>query len=199
MAVAYRRGSAENAAIVAANAGDVPVDLLVPGPADEAGNKGFRRLAGYIFGDNKGERKIEMTAPVTQTPVPAKIEMTAPVAMTEADGGYLVQFTMPASFTLDTLPEPLDPQVRLRQVPAARYAVIRYSGFWSDSNYNDHLDQLRRAVAAAGLRTYLRLAPPPKLEAKLDMSGVTTLHLLEAVRRALALHLRAIVAERLAV
>lgn len=42
--------------------------------------------------------------------------------------------------------------------------------------------------AAAGWRTYLRLAPPPKLEPKLDLSGVTTLHLLEAVRRALALH-----------
>ena len=39
----------------------------------------------------------------------------------------------------------------------------------------------------AGLRTYLRLAPPPKVEAHLDLSGVTTLHLLEAVRRALAL------------
>jgi len=40
----------------------------------------------------------------------------------------------------------------------------------------------------AGLRTYLRLAPPPKVEAQLDMSGLTTLHLLEAVRRALALN-----------
>jgi segregation and condensation protein A len=37
-----------------------------------------------------------------------------------------------------------------------------------------------------GLRTYLRLAPPPKVEGKLDLSGVTTRDLLEAVRRALA-------------
>lgn len=41
---------------------------------------------------------------------------------------------------------------------------------------------------AAGLRTYLRLAPPPKVEAQLDLSGVTVLHLLEAVRRAMALN-----------
>jgi segregation and condensation protein A len=40
----------------------------------------------------------------------------------------------------------------------------------------------------AGLRTYLRLADPPKVEAQLDLSGVTPLHLLEAMRRALALH-----------
>jgi len=40
---------------------------------------------------------------------------------------------------------------------------------------------------AANLRTYLRLAPPPKVEEKLDLSTVTPLDLLEAVRRALAL------------
>jgi segregation and condensation protein A len=39
---------------------------------------------------------------------------------------------------------------------------------------------------AQNLRTYLRLAPPPKVEKTLDLSGVTSLDLLEAVRRALA-------------
>jgi segregation and condensation protein A len=37
-----------------------------------------------------------------------------------------------------------------------------------------------------GLRTYLRVAPPPKLEGRLDMSGVTVETLLTAVRGALA-------------
>lgn len=48
--------------------------------------------------------------------------------------------------------------------------------------------QLLHGREEAGLRTYLRLAPPPKVEAHLDMSGLTTLHLLEAVRRALAMN-----------
>jgi len=39
----------------------------------------------------------------------------------------------------------------------------------------------------ANLRTYLRLAPPPTVEKKLDFSRLTSLDLLEAVRRALAL------------
>ncbi len=128
-------------------------EVVVPGPADDAGNQGFRILAGYIFGGNKGERKIAMTAPVTQAAAPTKIEMTAPVTQAQADGGFVVRFTMPRAFTLDTLPEPLDPGIRLREVPGARYAVIRYSGSWSESNYDEHLRQLERGVEAAGLRT----------------------------------------------
>ncbi|MCB8943272.1 MAG: segregation/condensation protein A [Ardenticatenaceae bacterium] len=38
----------------------------------------------------------------------------------------------------------------------------------------------------AGLRTYLRLAPPPKLEKRLDLSGVTLAGLLTAVQETLA-------------
>ena len=52
--------------------------------------------------------------------------------------------------------------------------------------------QFKRAAAwlhgreTAVYRTYLRLAPPPKVESKLDMSGVTVDVLLTAVRDALA-------------
>jgi hypothetical protein len=128
-------------------------EVVVPGPADAAGNQGFQILAGYIFGKNKGARKIAMTAPVTQAPVPVKIEMTAPVTQATVEGGYVVQFTMPAGFTLDTLPEPLDPSVKLKEVAGGRFAVIRYSGTWSERNYTEHLEQLQRGVASAGLRT----------------------------------------------
>jgi len=58
----------------------IVAEVVVPGPAEEAGNQGFRILAGYIFGGNKGERKIAMTAPVAQAPAPVRIEMTAPVS-----------------------------------------------------------------------------------------------------------------------
>ena len=128
-------------------------EVVVPGPSEEAGNQGFRILAGYIFGKNKGERKIAMTAPVAQTPAPAKIEMTAPVTQAAVSGGYVVQFSMPGEYTLETLPEPLDPQVKLREVPGSRFAVIRYSGTWSERNYKEHLQNLERGVEAAGLHT----------------------------------------------
>jgi len=128
-------------------------EVTVPGPAEEAGNQGFRILAAYIFGKNRGERKISMTAPVAQAPAPTKIEMTAPVTQAAASDGYIVQFTMPSEYTLETLPEPLDPRVKLKEVPGGRFAVIRYSGTWSERNYKEHLEKLQRGVDAAGLHT----------------------------------------------
>lgn len=43
-----------------------------------------------------------------------------------------------------------------------------------------------KAREEAGLRTYLRVAPPPKLESRLDLSGVSVDTLLTAVREALS-------------
>ena len=128
-------------------------EVNVPGPASDAGNQGFKILAAYIFGKNKGDRKIEMTAPVTQTPEPRKIAMTAPVTQAASDTGFIIQFTMPMEFTLDTLPEPLDSSVKLRELPGGRFAVIRYSGSWTEANYADHLTQLQQAVKAEGIST----------------------------------------------
>jgi hypothetical protein len=126
-------------------------EVMVPGPAGEAGNQAFPILAGYIFGKNKGERKFAMTAPVTQAAVPVKLDMTAPVTQTAAPGGFLVQFVLPKDVTAASAPEPLDARVQLREVPPDRVAVIRYSGFWSESNYNEHLVKLQAALRAADL------------------------------------------------
>ena len=124
-------------------------EVLVVADANDAGNRAFPILAGYIFGKNKGERKMAMTAPVTQAAVPMKLEMTAPVTQTPTAGGYLVQFVLPKGITTANAPEPLDSRVMLRDVPAKRVAVIRYSGFWSESNYNEHLAQLQKGLRAA--------------------------------------------------
>lgn len=132
-------------------------EVIVPGPASEAGSQGFSLLGGYIFGKNKGERKLEMTAPVTQTPLepapPVKLEMTAPVTQAPAPGGFAVQFVMPKGYTLATLPEPMDAKVKLREVLGQRVAVIRFSGGWSQSAYEAQLQALRAALATAGIQT----------------------------------------------
>ena len=129
----------------------VVAEVVVDAPADKAGNEAFPILAGYIFGKNKGERKLEMTAPVTQAAQPVKMDMTVPVTQTPTAAGYVVQFVLPKDVTLATAPEPIDPRVKLREVPAQKLAVIRYSGFWSAANYDEHLAKLKTALAAEGM------------------------------------------------
>ena len=128
-------------------------EVLVAGPADAAGTQAFPILAGYIFGKNKGERKLAMTAPVTQEAVPVKLPMTAPVTQSAAPDGFMVQFALPKGVTVASAPEPLDARVHLREVVPAQVAVIRYSGFWSQSNYEEHLSKLQSALRGADLAT----------------------------------------------
>lgn len=146
----------------------VVAEVRIEADADEAGNLAFPILAGYIFGKNKGEKKFDMTAPVTQVAAPQTLEMTAPVTQTavpDAAGSYVIQFVLPKSVSLASAPEPLDPRVTVREVPASRVAVIRYSGFWSQANYAEHLDRLRSVLKAAGVSTvgepvFSRYNPP---------------------------------------
>ena len=126
-------------------------EVVVPGPAEEAGNRAFPILAGYIFGKNKGERKLAMTAPVTQAAAPVKLAMTAPVTQTAAADGFVVQFVLPKGITPDNAPVPLDERVQVREVQPAQVAVIRYAGFWSDANYAEHLAKLQAALRSADL------------------------------------------------
>jgi hypothetical protein len=124
-------------------------EVLVSGAAADVGNQAFPILAGYIFGKNKGERKFEMTSPVIQTAESTKLAMTAPVTQTATSGGFLVQFVLPKGVTAANAPEPLDVRVKLRDVQQSSVAVIRYSGFWTDANYNEHLAKLQAALRAA--------------------------------------------------
>jgi hypothetical protein len=131
----------------------VVAEVVLDVPAEDAGSQAFPILAGYIFGKNKGEQKLAMTAPVTQTAAPVRMDMTAPVTQAAVAGGTLVQFVLPKGVTLATAPEPIDPRVQLRVMPAATWAVIRYSGTWSRSNYLEHLGELKASLAAAGVAT----------------------------------------------
>ena len=143
----------------------VVAEVLIRGPAMDAGSKAFPILAGYIFGKNKGERKFAMTAPVTQTAAPMRMAMTAPVTQTEGADGTVVQFVLPKGVTLASAPEPLDARVVLREVPGYRVGAIRYSGLWSESNNQAQLTRLQADLQAANLAwagepTYARYNGP---------------------------------------
>lgn len=94
-----------------------------------------------------------MTAPVSQEAVGEKIEMTAPVGQQRSGEKWQISFMMPASYTMQTIPRPVDPKVSLREVPARRMAVIRYSGFWSEEGYSRNKAMLESWIKEKGLET----------------------------------------------
>ena len=59
----------------------IVAETLVQGDFNKVGNTAFKRLGGYIFGDNEADQKISMTAPVTQQ---------------ATEQGYIVRFYMPS-------------------------------------------------------------------------------------------------------
>lgn len=116
-----------------------------------ARNAGFRRLAGYIFGGNHESARIAMTAPVTQEPSDArsgqKIAMTAPVAQAvAADDAWVIRFFMPADHSMETLPAPNDPAVKLVTVPAETVAVLRFTGDRGPEAVASHTADLLHAL-----------------------------------------------------
>ena len=137
---------------------------------DGAGNRGFRVLASYIFGENTSRASIDMTAPVTQR-ASERIAMTAPV-LQRADSGeasqrWIIGFVMPAEHTLESLPEPVNGEIMMREVPARLVAVRRYNGRWTEARFREHEQALREALAESAWRMvgdveYARYDPPFK-------------------------------------
>lgn len=109
-----------------------------------------------------------MTAPVNQRAGGEKIALTAPVSQQNAEEKWVLAFTMPAHYTRQTLPQPLDPTVVLREVPARKMAVVRYSGTWSRRRYERNKARLEVFIRDKGLRMvgeaiFARYDPPFRL------------------------------------
>lgn len=130
--------------------GYIVAEVTVSGNYRESINKGFGKVAGYIFGDNTAADSIAMTAPVLHEKKTgsAKIAMTAPV-LHEKDkisDTYTVAFVMPGEYTLETLPKPKQSDVRLRAVPPLKYAAIRFRGFAREKTVERKTDRLLEAL-----------------------------------------------------
>ncbi|MCX6129498.1 MAG: heme-binding protein [Proteobacteria bacterium] len=142
----------------------VVAETRVAADFSDSGNRGFRRLANYIFGGNVSQTKIAMTAPVAQQQS-EKIAMTAPVGQQRHGKEYLISFTMPSSYTLENLPKPKDPEVLIKRIPERKVAIVRYSGTWTESHYLKKLEQLslwmkKQGLDAQGEPTFARFDPP---------------------------------------
>jgi hypothetical protein len=129
----------------------VVAEVVVTGDQEEAASKGFRLLAGYIFGGNKRHQSIAMTAPVAQQRTGQKIAEAAPAVPTGGKDVWLVRFTMPSDYSLERLPEPDNPKVQLKASPPARFAVERFSGLANRRSVAMKTAELEGFLRAHGL------------------------------------------------
>jgi hypothetical protein len=140
-------------------------ETMVEGDMDEASNRGFRRIADYIFGNNQAAQggtsaKIAMTAPVTVEPQSEKIAMTAPVTVSAAgtesvmtaSNKWRVHFVMPSQYTLANIPQPKNSEVKLREIPGKVFAVNSYTGFNTEARVQSKTDELSAWVSSQKLK-----------------------------------------------
>ena len=100
-------------------------------------NKAFGRLFRYISGANQSSSKIAMTIPVTQS---------------DAESGMAMHFFLPSNYTKETAPLPNATNVTLVTVSGGYYAVIKYSGRSTDTNFRKHAKILNDALFKDSIR-----------------------------------------------
>ena len=142
----------------------VVAETVVESDFHQAGSIAFHRLFDYISGHNHRQEPLAMTAPVNEQAA-EEIAMTAPVNQQDYEGKWAISFTLPAGRTLQSLPQPLDPTVVLREVPARKMASLRYSGTWSERRYEQHKARLEQFIQDKGLKVigqpiFARYDPP---------------------------------------
>ena len=117
----------------------VETPMVVPGK-DADGS--FMRLFRFITGANAAKQKIAMTTPVF---------------MSGSDSNATMAFVLPAKLQSDAVPKPSDATVMVRELPAGRFAVLRFSGGRSAKHDAAALGRLRMWMQAEGLK---ELSPP---------------------------------------
>lgn len=134
----------------------IVAQTTVQGTYGESLSYGFSIVAGYIFGGNTRKESIAMTAPVVAQKgevkkVSENIAMTAPVVATAEGDSQIISFGMPRSYTLETLPTPNDPRVKIVMIPAKKYAVMRFSWYRLDARIKHMQEKLLSALNRDGI------------------------------------------------
>ena len=107
-------------------------ETAVEGSFDTASRKGFRRVAGYIFGENKNSSGQS-----------EKIQMTAPVTVKPDNEGWVLHFVMPSNYDMSQLPVPNNNSILLKKIEAHYAAVIIFSGFTTDAKIKNKTEELK--------------------------------------------------------
>jgi len=109
---------------------------LGPASYDEKASEGFRTIASYIFGKNKSNEKIAMTAPVIY----------------HADSISTLSFVVPRSKTEESMPVPIDSNLTFVVQAPKLLAVLDFGGFINDEKLAARMAELKKAVLKEGFQ-----------------------------------------------
>ncbi len=102
------------------------------------GYSGFNLLFDYISGNNKKRQAMEMTVPV--------INELNPKYMT-------MEFVVPSAFSKDNIPQPNNPNLKIKTYPAHVAAVLSFSGGNRESRIDMQINRLLEWVKKNNLKT----------------------------------------------
>jgi hypothetical protein len=74
--------------------------------------------------------------------------MTSPVF---SETGTMA-FVMPAEYTLETTPEPLDERVKIAEIPERLIAALCFSGSWSEAHFEKETQELLKTLFDAKIK-----------------------------------------------
>ena len=103
---------------------------------DDKASEGFRTIASYIFGKNKSNEKIAMTAPVIY----------------HADSISTLSFVVPRSKTEESMPVPIDSNLTFVVQAPKLLAVLDFGGFINDEKLAARMAELKKAVLKEGFQ-----------------------------------------------
>ncbi len=110
-------------------------EVEIPAAGEVGRKEAFQLLFAYIAGANRtaasGSDRIAMTVPV-EVHDREKVAMTVPVQTSQTEGLVRMRFFLPAKFSRENAPMPVDDRVRLVTTPAETIAILRYSGSGND-------------------------------------------------------------------
>lgn len=113
---------------------DYPSLTVVETTMKDGGAGGsFNRLFRFITGGNESGQKIAMTTPVFMS-----------------GGENTMAFVMPGD--LRNVPRPNDASITVRELPAGRFAVLRFSGGRSQRQEEESLTRLKAWVESQGFK-----------------------------------------------
>jgi hypothetical protein len=100
---------------------------------------GFSKLANYVSGSNKENKRINIIAPIH---------------MDIGESISMMSFLMPTTYTKENLPIPNDSNIIIKVISGEYVAAIRFSGFASDEKIREQIKVLERILQDQGYAYY---------------------------------------------